>query len=272
MAYIAEKNAEKVAGFFDLEKKDDIIPGGKFKLQEDWGETYKGGNPSIFACSIEEGVVSPVEGVPDWLSPGQVQFSPSGDELVFVGWNNEPRRLGILHCYNRPSAIYSIPFDHQVFKAAKTKTPGEEPKAVEKKAPENRTLCLTKLHRSSRSPRFSPNGIDMVFLASDNAVTHNSSSVLCTLDWATKAEKVIVPLPADDYKLSDSPEKFPGLFTHFLTSNPFLSDSVVALETIWRSKQVLATVNLRSGALQKLSIPSNRTKECFSFSFSQADS
>jgi hypothetical protein len=264
LAYIAEKNADKVGGFFDLEKKDDVIPGNKFKLQEDWGETYKGGNPAIFACSLDDGVVCCIDGIPENLSAGQVQFSPSGEDLIFVGWNNEPRRLGIVHCYNRPSAIFSVPFDRSIFAKSKEtkekKNESEEKKAVEtNEKKQDRTKRLTTAHRSSRSPRFSPDGKQLVYLASDNAVTHNSASKLCSMEWQSKTEKVVVDIPSDDYAMKDSDEKFPGLYTNFLGTSCFLSDSVVALETMWRSRQTLVTVDTAAGRVTKVKIPSEGT-------------
>lgn len=263
MAYIAEKNADKVAGFFDLEKKDDITPGGKFRLQEDWGETYKGGQPSIFACSLDEGVVAAIDGVPENISAGQVQFSPSGDELVFVGWPNEPRRLGIVHCYNRPSAIYSVPFDKSIFSKAKEKKPEAgsstvtQPAAAAPAPAVDKTTRLTNSHPVSRSPRFSPNGSHMVYLASNNTVTHNSASKLCIMDWKSKAERTVVDVPEDDYNMEDK-EKFPGIFCHFLASNPFLDEKTVVFESFWRSRQILLSANLDSGSIQKVPIPADR--------------
>lgn len=243
-----------------------MTPGNKFRLQEDWGETYKGGNPSIFACSLDEGVVCSIDGIPDNLSVGQVQFSPSGDELVFVGWSNEPRRLGIVHCYNRPSALYSVPFDKTIFLKSKEKKPDSNGTADKKSsatdesnAKENRSVLLTKLHRSSRSPRFSPNGNKLVYLASDNAITHNSASKLCVMDWASKQERVIVDIPQEDYAMTDSVDKFPGLFTNFLVSNCYLDNQTIALETQWRSRQTLLSIDIESGKFNKVSIPFERT-------------
>ena len=47
---------------------------------------------------------------------GQAQWVPRGsgggeggeeeEEVVFVGWENKPRKLGFIYCLNRPSALY----------------------------------------------------------------------------------------------------------------------------------------------------------------------
>ena len=45
------------------------------------------------------------------LSLGQVVWAPSIGEhqyLVFVGWSPEPRKLGMIYCYNRPCALYAV--------------------------------------------------------------------------------------------------------------------------------------------------------------------
>jgi acylaminoacyl-peptidase len=114
--------------------EDDVKQGTKFDLKEDWGETYKGGNPAIFVASLSgEGGIYQVENVPQDVSFGQVQWSPSSDELVFVGWPNSPRRLGIIHCFNRPSTIYSIKIDReQVLKSLKPQSKEEKEAAAAK--------------------------------------------------------------------------------------------------------------------------------------------
>jgi acylaminoacyl-peptidase len=119
-----------------------VRQGTKFELKEDWGETYKGGNPTIYVASIEnDGGIYQIENVPQDVSFGQVQWSPVSDELVFVGWSNNPRRLGIIHCFNRPSAIYSIKIDREeILKSFKPQTK----EAAEAKNKEQGTLEQSK--------------------------------------------------------------------------------------------------------------------------------
>jgi acylaminoacyl-peptidase len=44
-----------------------------------------------------------------------VVWAPGGAEVVFVGWEhnstnfNVPQMLGMLYCFNRPSALYAAP-------------------------------------------------------------------------------------------------------------------------------------------------------------------
>lgn len=54
------------------------------------------------------------QGIPRNLSAGQVRWAPMEEDkysLVFVGWDSEPRRFGIIYCFNRPSALYLLPVD-----------------------------------------------------------------------------------------------------------------------------------------------------------------
>ena len=48
---------------------------------------------------------------------GQAVWVPGGGEgegegeVVCVGWENKPRKLGFVYCLNRPSALYHIQLD-----------------------------------------------------------------------------------------------------------------------------------------------------------------
>ena len=42
-------------------------------------------------------------------SAGQAVWVPEeGGEVVCVGWENKPRKLGFVYCLNRPSALYHM--------------------------------------------------------------------------------------------------------------------------------------------------------------------
>ena len=55
-----------------------------------------------------------------WSAAGQAQWVPGGgegeegageEEIVYVGSENKPRKLGFVYCLNRPSAIYHAHLD-----------------------------------------------------------------------------------------------------------------------------------------------------------------
>eukprot|EP00959_Pyramimonas_sp_CCMP1952_P063905 1335272-Pyramimonas_sp.AAC.1 len=49
-----------------------------------------------------------------WAACPQVVWAPGAEELVFVGWDHKssnfkvPQMLGMLYCFNRPCAVYSV--------------------------------------------------------------------------------------------------------------------------------------------------------------------
>lgn len=281
VAYIAEKNAPKTASFFsskngggDDDKKPK--PGSKFEMREDWGETYRGGSPVIVVASVAAEAVAVVPGIPETLSAGQVQWAPENKQLVFTGWSTEPRRLGIVHCYNRPCALYAVPIDVAQLFATKTKTENGTPEL-------NLTTKLSLANACSRSPRFSSDGKLLVYLASNNLTTHNSASKLLTLQWCgadLKTETTPAPTEAITQKpldrttlvsgeervVIDIVEKFPedesvcpGLFLANLPNRCFIEDRKIIFSSQWRSLLVPLLVDLESGTLRKIAIPGTST-------------
>ena len=222
MAYIAERNPPKTAPFFSTKPstEESTKPGSKFELREDWGETYKGGNPSLCVASVEKELVSVVSGIPESLSAGQVQWAPGNEFLIFTGWSTEPRRLGIIHCYNRPCAIYSIPlyFD-KLFSTEKKQDEDKKKKDDQKKdsssspsssspsstsKEQDLTVRLTTANIASRSPRFSADGKILVYLAANQVSTHNSASKLLTMDWKGAKRPPAPQSPSADSGSSDA--------------------------------------------------------------------
>lgn len=61
--------------------------------------------------SGEWGRVGIMTSLCEWCPPvcaaGQAVWVPGEkEEVVYVGWENKPRKLGFVYCLNRPSAIY----------------------------------------------------------------------------------------------------------------------------------------------------------------------
>lgn len=293
MAYIAERNPPKTSLFFSAKPSasdDDKKPkaGSKFELREDWGETYKGGNPSLCLASVEKESVIVVPGVPEYLSAGQVQFAPGNAFLIFTGWKTEPRRLGIIHCYNRPCAIYSVPINvEKLFSTKDTKEKSEEKqKEVEKcsDAEKDDTVQLTQANIASRSPRFSADGKLLVYLAADQLATHNSASKLLTMNWIASTspkathsdssssssesseskrsklvdteEKVIIDIVE---KFPENADTFPGLFLANLPARCFIEDRKIIFSSQWCSLIVPLLVDLTTGSIRKIMVPGCKT-------------
>ncbi|KAM1281555.1 hypothetical protein FF1_022291 [Malus domestica] len=86
---------------------------GQGDWKEEWGETYAGAQqPELFVFNINSGEAEAVKGIDKSLSVGQVVWAPqvrgSNQYLVFVGWSEGTRKLGMKYCYNRPCALYAV--------------------------------------------------------------------------------------------------------------------------------------------------------------------
>jgi acylaminoacyl-peptidase len=95
-----------------------------------------------------------VDNIPSDLSIGQAIWGVDNKSLVFVGWNNEPRRLGLVAFTNRRCALYYWQSGHS-------------------------NLCkLTPEDVSVRSPRLCPDKAKLVYLESKLGSPHESCSKL----------------------------------------------------------------------------------------------
>uniref|UniRef100_A0A6B2KZY8 Acylamino-acid-releasing enzyme n=1 Tax=Arcella intermedia TaxID=1963864 RepID=A0A6B2KZY8_9EUKA len=246
LVYIAEQNPPKVLSFFEKEESGKIEPGSKFELQESWGEAFAESlKPRIFLVNVETEDIWEAKGIPDHYSTGQVQWSPDGKGVVFVGWNTAPqqeptksklhnlklkKKLGIIYCTNRDSALYYLAIDET--KGTNTS---------------NNIVKLTSVARA-RSPRFTPDGKKIVFLSPlDDMDTHSGPSRLFVLDWETKQSKLIT-----DIVSSPKTPQFPGIFTDILPRSCFIDPSKVVLHSSYYSSSALLCISLENGNVEVL--------------------
>ncbi|PLW36807.1 hypothetical protein PCANC_13936 [Puccinia coronata f. sp. avenae] len=182
---------------------------------------------------------------------GQVVFGHSSNqesvEIFCTGFASlsDHRRLGLIYCQNRPSAIYQLSF----------KIP-----LIEKPA-DNQTLKL--LHptnlishrisapdRSARSPRVIDDLI--VYLTNPIGGPHASCASLNVYDTKTRKEKVLIG-PVDEPK-DDNP--FPGLYIDDLPPQPVLYDpsdprrALIVTSSIWGSLKKMLTIDLQTGGIK----------------------
>ena len=76
-----------------------FLPCSSLLWQEDWGEKYTGlTDLGIFLVDFTTGRVGEVPGISPSLTPGQPSVSSDGSLLVYTGWEQEPRRLGMIYC------------------------------------------------------------------------------------------------------------------------------------------------------------------------------
>ncbi|XP_021718420.1 acylamino-acid-releasing enzyme 1-like isoform X1 [Chenopodium quinoa] len=228
---------------------------GQGDWEEGWGETYvKKRCPAIFVIDINSGEVRAVEGINKALSVGQVVWVPatfaSQQHLVVVGWSAEPRKLGMKYCTNRPCALYAVtcPFNKLEDIKSDLKSNADD---------DSNAVVLTKGISSAFCPRFSPDGRFLVFLSAKSAVesgAHNAIFSLHRADWQSDGKPNALQI-VDVVPVVMSAENgcFPGLYFPSILINPWLSDKrTMILSSIWRSTQVILSVDVESGNLSRI--------------------
>ncbi|KAL4111713.1 hypothetical protein PRIC1_003391 [Phytophthora ramorum] len=220
IAYVAEKKLAESPAFWENvnSKKEgkEALPGAKFEFEDDWGEQYEGKKTaSIFMATLATGKIEEVKGVPANLTCADVAFVPGDNELVFAATETDnPKRLGIIYCYNRPIALYHVVLNKEdssknVVKKLDLIPQDEESKAI----------------GTMRNPRFSPDGKQLAFLATRDIATHGTCSFLCVTEWATQHTSTVIPIKDEpDASELDVTKAFNGLFIGSLAEKAWSPD------------------------------------------------
>ncbi|KAL4178420.1 hypothetical protein KRP22_003341 [Phytophthora ramorum] len=220
IAYVAEKKLAESPAFWEnvncKKEGKEALPGAKFEFEDDWGEQYEGKKTaSIFMATLATGKIEEVKGVPANLTCADVAFVPGDNELVFAATETDnPKRLGIIYCYNRPIALYHVVLNKEdssknVVKKLDLIPQDEESKAI----------------GTMRNPRFSPDGKQLAFLATRDIATHGTCSFLCVTEWATKHTSTVIPIKDEpDASELDVTKAFNGLFIGSLAEKAWSPD------------------------------------------------
>ncbi|XP_067011010.1 acylamino-acid-releasing enzyme [Anabrus simplex] len=177
LLYIAEKKLPKTEPFYKprpQESKENGIGdvkatrGEEYLFRPDWGEQLVGKcQPMVCVCDLKTDSLTVLDGIPAHFSPGQVVWTPDGEGIVGVVWNNEPRKLGLIYCSNRRSHIFHLTKDG-IFRLL-----SEEGCAV-------------------RSPRFSPDGESLVWLERPADGPHHAAHKLVLYKWNSGEKEVLI--------------------------------------------------------------------------------
>jgi acylaminoacyl-peptidase len=129
---------------------------------------------------------------------GQPVWTPDGAGIVAVAWPhkalnfpNTSRRLGIVHCFNRPCGLHYIPYaapPATAAAAADGDKEGPSPPAAAA-AEDGSTVLLTASLMSGLSPVFLPDGSQLLFISQEAAAAsgvHAATSALYSLAWDGK--------------------------------------------------------------------------------------
>lgn len=206
--------------------KHETKKGDEFAYRQSWGESLqKVHHPLVFILNVETEEIEVPEITFD-VSCGQATWTPDGKGFVFVGWWNQPFRLGLIYCGNRRSALF-----HLDLQSKKTSI-------IE--IPENRSVEF---------PHFSPDGRNLIFLSSTAGGPHRNVQSLMKCEWLSKKLSTVV----DDVGAPTGPSLFPGIYTLSLPRRLWAKDCEhIILHSIWRSKQELLCINVSSGKVDRL--------------------
>ncbi|XP_021822050.1 acylamino-acid-releasing enzyme-like isoform X4 [Prunus avium] len=230
---------------------------GQGDWKEEWGETYAGKRqPALFVININSGEAQAVKGIEKSLSVGQVVWAPpvrgSHQYLVFVGWSEGTRKLGIKYCFNRPCALYAV-------RAPNFESEADGPELKDNSTEDVPVINLTQSISSAFYPRFSPDGKFLSFLSARSSVdsgAHSATDSLHRIDWPidgllSSSAKIVDVVPV---VMCAEDGSFPGLYWSSFLSNPWLSDGCTMIITsIWGSCQVILSVNVLSGEVIRIS-------------------
>lgn len=201
--YVAVPKAEKVTSYFDSsvgrsDKVESLFP-NKYEYKEDWGEKYTGVSElGLFVLNLESGKVLRIPNVPKDITAGQPIFTPCGRGVVYTAWSNEPKRLGMIYCFQRPCSLYMVSIVkliEELERSSVDSADGNKSFApCEDSVPVTETISyqhleITPQMRQAMYPQFSSNEDDssdcyLAFLGHETGFsTHNASSGLYCLDW-----------------------------------------------------------------------------------------
>ncbi|XP_055998936.1 acylamino-acid-releasing enzyme-like isoform X2 [Ostrea edulis] len=226
LLYVAERKPPKMVSFFDTkagEKTDGEPPvrGHEHDFKQDWGEQLiSKHNLALNVLDLESGDINTLDTIPSDLSVGQAIWTPK-DELVFVGWKQEPYRLGLTYCPIRKSAIYLLDLKTSTIKQ------------------------LSEENRASWLPRLSPDGSKLIYL--DNAIggPHYQCSRLMMCDMKTGKLTVLVDIVKDP-----KGDDCPGVYSMSLPQRCWTSDGKrVFINSVWRRQLGVLVVNTETGKI-----------------------
>lgn len=205
------------------------------------------------------GRVDEIPGVPSGLTPGQPRFSKDGKHVVYTGWDCEPRKLGMIYCYQRPCNLYSARVEELLVSIEegidddryKDADPAQE---NDERVSGHRCLCPS--WRLARSARFSPLGDRLVWLSREEGFdTHSGCFRLTSARWDAEAGAF-----ADDPRtlvdVVDVPQSvagFPGLWVDDLPDACWAIDgSCIYLTSAWGSRQSVLKVDAETGKVDRV--------------------
>lgn len=208
------------------------------------------------------GRVDEISGIPSTLTPGQPMFSTDGEHVVYTAWECEPRKLGMIYCYQRPCNLYSTSVTALLASMDKeaadgpVDNKGKQEEGGKKEEEEQKHTCLCPSWRLARSARFSPSGDRLVWLSREEGFdTHSGCFRLSTASWdAEKGTLATAPRTlVDIVAVPDAEGAFPGLWMDDLPEACWTPDGAsVYLTSAWGSRQSVVEIDANTGQLERV--------------------
>jgi acylaminoacyl-peptidase len=232
LLFIAEKEKPKRTSFFKktpAKSEDEKAPvqGAEYVAEDDWGEQLTSVvDPVVVVMSVKSEECEVVE-IGDDVSAGQAVWVPEeGGEVVCVGWENKPRKLGFVYCLNRPSALY-----HMHLGSGKS-TP------------------LTGKDECVFSPRFSPQGDKLVYFQTPGGGPHRSCALLKMINWSNRQIVTVV----DVVQRPSTVGGFPGFYSTWLPERCWdAAGKTIFCSENWGSHIRVVQVDVGSGEVRGVS-------------------
>ncbi|XP_064401064.1 acylamino-acid-releasing enzyme-like isoform X2 [Halichondria panicea] len=233
LLYIAEKEKPKTESYFKKDTKSTtdqptVEKGLEYVYDTNWGEQLSSvvnPVPMVMNLETEECTIVDLTDIGD-ISAGQAQWVP-GDEggIVFVGYENHPRKLGFLFCFNKRSALYYANVATETCKR------------------------LTVNDHNHFSPRFNPQGTKLAFFETPAEGPHRPCAKLSILNWSDKSVSTVI----DVVDTPTPPLNFPGFYTSALPSRCWdTSGRVIILSSHWGSIMDVTLVHTESSKVTRV--------------------
>ncbi|KAK5645235.1 hypothetical protein RI129_006535 [Pyrocoelia pectoralis] len=230
--YVAEKKEPKSEPFYkkktsnsDPNKDSEVTKGEQYLYRQDWGEQYVTRKEAVIVQYDRiNDTFSVLEGIPEGIFPMQVTYSPNGTFIIGVGLRTIPRKLGLIYCNNRPSAIFTLNFDKQYDE-------------------------LSMEGRAVRDPFFSADGKTLLWFEQDE-IAHCSCSALVKKEVSNKDAPIhtVVPIVNKEMEISGG-RLFYGLYHTIVPKRCWASSNRLILSTQQKNTINTYCVNIDSGTI-----------------------
>ncbi|KAI1305803.1 Acylamino-acid-releasing enzyme [Halotydeus destructor] len=253
IVYVAEKKKLNVKSFYkrNLDKQNGdgeskTIFGTEFIYEPDWGEFCQGISHTVTCVlRLKELHVSVLE---EPNCSASDAFWISSTSVGFVGWNEGPRKLGLIRT-NRPSKLFVANVELECSKKANNYVAVVDGACAIRQLTSEDNLCV-------RRPRMSPSGRCLVWLENGTSGPHHRASRLVMYSFESKQKQVLVDIDVKQDHLETIDVSLKALYIISLPDNCWsLDENTLFFHSHTCNRQVMWSLEVVSGKLQQLPFP-----------------